>query len=670
VVGLIGFLAADGGAAAEGAAEHGEAVFNWFVQNAWLIPLLPFASAVLILAFGKRTPGKGTAFGIAAVFVAFVLAMGVLWNWVDGGSGEYERNIAWFDIGSLHLELGILVDGLTAVMLVVVTSVSLMVHVYSLGYMKGDVRYTWFYFVLSMFTAAMLVVVVSSNVIQLLIGWEIMGVCSYLLIGHWYEQRENSNAAIKAFITTRIGDVPMMFGFFALIAATGFVTTNINETTEAIAHGDVSTAFVAAAALLLFGGTIGKSAQFPLHVWLPDAMAGPTPVSALIHAATMVAAGVYLVGRLFEVFVVADPFVLTTVSIVAAITMLGAAILAIAQDDIKRVLAYSTLSQLAYMVAGLSMGPEGYTAGFFHLWTHAFFKALLFLGAGSVIHAVHSNNMSDMGGLRKKMPITFWTMIIGSFALAGIFPFSGFWSKDELLVVAQDTQTMWLLVTFLVTAAITAFYTTRMVLLAFGGEYRGHAHPHESPRSMAWPLLILAVPALAAGWLFQVFGQWVYFEHPHEAVVHWDIIVISTVVAWAGIAAGWFTYRRSPAVDPMQRRLGGVWGVLQQRYYVDAFYMRWIVRPIRDTWSAAVYWFNQNILDGIVNGAAALARGLSHVVMWFDRTVIDGLVNGAANVTNEGGGILRYLQSGNVQWYAVGVIAGVIVLTAFFIRLT
>ncbi len=670
MVGLIGFLASEGGATAAEGAEHAASAFNWFAHYAWLIPLLPFVSAGLILAFGKRTPGKGSAFGIAAVFVAFLFSLGVLWNFVQGTTGEYETNLAWFDIGPLELQLGILVDGLTAVMLVVVTSVSLMVQVYSLGYMKGDVRYTWFYFVLSMFTAAMLVVVVSSNVIQLLIGWEIMGLCSYLLIGHWYEDRVNSNAGIKAFITTRIGDVPMMFGFFALIAATGFVTTNINETTEVIAQGEVSTAFVAAAALLLFGGAIGKSAQFPLHVWLPDAMAGPTPVSALIHAATMVAAGVYLVGRLFEVFIVADPFVLTIVAIVAAITMLGAAVLAIAQDDIKRVLAYSTLSQLAYMVAGLGMGEEGYTAGVFHLFTHAFFKALLFLGAGSVIHAVHSNNMSDMGGLRKKMPITFATMLIGSLALAGIFPFSGFWSKDELLVVANDTQTTWLLVTFLLTAGLTAFYTTRMVLLTFYGEYQGHADPHESPPSMAWPLLILAVPATLAGLLFQVFGQWVYFEHPHEAVVHWPIIIASTVVAWTGIASGYSVYRRRTAEDPMQRRLGPVWGVLQERYYIDAFYMRWIVRPVRDTWSAWVYRFNQHVLDGIVNGAAALARGLSHVIMWFDRTVIDGSVNGAANVAEAGGGLLKYLQSGNVQWYAAGVIAGVIVLTAFFVRLT
>jgi NADH-quinone oxidoreductase subunit L len=672
VVELFGIVAAEGAEGAEGV-EHAAAAANWFVHNAWLIPLLPFVSAAFTLFFGKRTPGKGAVYGILAVFAAFVLSLGALWSFVQGG-GAYEVAIDWFEIGPLHLEAGILVDGLTAVMLVVVTSVSLMVHIYSLGYMHGDTRYTWFYFVLSMFTGAMLIVVVSNNVLQLLLGWEIMGVCSYLLIGHWYEERANSSAAIKAFITTRIGDVPMMFGFFALIAATGFTTTNIGETSEAIAGGNVSTLFVAAAALLLFGGTIGKSAQFPLHVWLPDAMAGPTPVSALIHAATMVAAGVYLVGRLFEVFIVADPVVLTTVAIVAAITMLGAALLAIVQDDIKRVLAYSTLSQLAYMVAGLGMGEEGFTAGFFHLFTHAFFKALLFLGAGSVIHAVHSNNMSEMGGLKSKMPVTFWTMLIGSLALAGIFPFAGFWSKDELLVVAQDTGTTWLLVVFIATALLTAFYTTRMVLLTFFGQYRGEAHPHESPRSMTAPLILLAGATIGVGFigapqLGAPFGDWVYIGHPHEAHFVPAMAITGTLVALAGIAIGWFLYRDRKERDPLERALGPGWGILQNRYYIDDFYMAGIVRPVRDRVSAGVNWTNQRVIDGVVNGAAALARGMSHVIMWIDRTIVDGTVNALGQLTGTSGGLLKYLQSGNVQWYAVALFTGVIVLTVFFIRL-
>ncbi len=468
-----------------------------------------------------------------------------------------------------------------------------MVHIYSLGYMHGDVRFTWFYVVLSLFTAAMLTVIVSDNLIQLLIGWEVMGVCSYLLIGHWWEEKPNSDAAIKAFITTRIGDVPFMFGIIMLIAATGFTTTSIHGVTEAIDGPGVSALFVSMAAILLFGGTVGKSAQFPLHVWLPDAMAGPTPVSALIHAATMVAAGVYLIGRLFEVFVHAEPWVLTTVSIIAAITALGAALLAIVQNDIKRVLAYSTLSQLAYMIAGLSLGPEGLTAGFFHLFTHAFFKALLFLGAGSVIHAVHSNNMSDMGGLRKHMPVTFWTMLIGSLALAGIIPLAGFWSKDELLVVAFDTGTNWLFVVFLVTAIITAFYTMRMVLLTFFGTYQGEAHPHESPPTMAGPLVFLAactigVGLLGAPQLGAVFGKWVFFEEIHDAVfVPWIAVAVHHRRP-GGLAFGYVLYHERKATDPLESKMGPVVDVFQQRYYIDAFYMRWIIYPVRDTWSKGV----------------------------------------------------------------------------------
>ena len=499
-------------------AHEGVAAANWFVQHAWLIAFLPFVSATLTLFIGKRTPGRGAVYGIAAVGAGFVLSLGVLAQFVQHGGGTFEESVTWFQIGELHMEAGQLVDGLTAVMLVVVTSVSLCVHVYSLGYMEGDSRFTWFYVVLSLFTGAMLVVVIANNLFQLLVGWEIMGVCSYLLIGHWWEDHENSSAAIKAFITTRIGDVPFMFGIFALIFAAGLETSNILEIGEIIEGGGASKGLVTAAALLLFGGTIGKSAQFPLHVWLPDAMAGPTPVSALIHAATMVAAGVYLVGRLFLVFLHADPFVLQVVGIVGGITMFGAALLALVQDDIKRVLAYSTVSQLAYMVSLMSIGEAGRNAAFFHLFTHAFFKGLLFLAAGSLIHAVHSNNMSDMGGLRKPMPVTFWTFVIGAGALAGLPPLAGFWSKDELLVAASHGHEV-VFTLVLVTAVVTAFYTARMVMLTFSGEYRGHAHPHESPPSMTGPLVALAGATLVVGFLGAAqtgapFFDWVFLEHP------------------------------------------------------------------------------------------------------------------------------------------------------------
>ena len=640
------------------------------IRFSWIIVLLPVVSALLTLFFGKRTPGKGAVYGIVAVGTGFVMSLMVLWNFVQGG-GTYASQVSWFQVGSFHVQAGQYIDGLAAIMLVVVTAVSLSVHVYSLGYMDGDSRFTWFYVVLSVFTAAMLNVVIAPNLIQLLVGWEIMGVCSYLLVGHWYEEKQNSNAAIKAFITTRIGDVPFMFGIFALIFATGFTTSNINVIGELVEGHEVSSGLVAAAAILLFGGTIGKSAQFPLHVWLPDAMAGPTPVSALIHAATMVAAGVYLVGRMYTVFINAEPWVLQFVGIIGAITMLGAALMALVQNDIKRVLAYSTVSQLAYMVASMAVGPAGRDAALFHLFTHAFFKGLLFLAAGSVIHAVHSNNMSDMGGLRRLMPVTFWTFLIGSAALAGVPPMAGFWSKDELLVSASSGHEL-LFAIMLITAALTAFYTMRMVTLTFFGSYEGHGHPHESPPSMAVPLVFLAFGTIVVGFLGApqlnaAFFDWVYFEEP-EALkfVPW-IALLGIAAALSGIALAWGLYGKRKERDPLLV-LGPVWTALQQRLYIDAFYMRAIVYPVRDKLSASVYWFNQNILDGIVNGVAAATRGVSQLVNLFDRDVIDGTVNGLAGTAGFSGGLLKYIQSGNVQRYMAFLFIGVIVLAIVFAR--
>ena len=656
------------------AAEASEALVapNWFVQNAWVIVLLPFVAAALTLFVGKRTPGKGPVYGIVAVGAGLVMSLGVLLQFVQHGGGTYESSVSWVQVGDFQLEAGQLVDGLTAVMLVVVTGVSLCVHVYSLGYMHGDQRYTWFYVALSLFTGAMLNVVVANDLFQLLVGWEIMGFCSYVLIGHWWEEHENSSSAIKAFITTRIGDVPFLFGIFALVFATGFETSNIREIGELVAGGGPSKALVATAALLLFGGSVGKSAQFPLHVWLPDAMAGPTPVSALIHAATMVAAGVYLVGRMFTVFASADPFVLQTVSVIAGITAFGAATMALVQDDIKRVLAYSTISQLAYMVAGLSLGPAGVTAGFFHLFTHAFFKALLFLGAGSVIHAVHSNDMSEMGGLRKPMPVTFWTFLIGSLALAGVPPLAGFWSKDELLAGASDGHPL-LYATLLVTAALTAFYMARAVMLTFFGEYRGHGHLHESPVTMTGPLVALAGASLSVGFLGAPqlgapFGDWVFFEHVHEAEFAPVVAGVSTAAALLAIAAGVALYRRYRDPDPMLR-MGAVSTLLVRKYFMDDLYWRGIIRPIRDPMAAAVYWTNQKVLDGVVNAAGVLTKALARVVHRFDQRVVDGAVNGAANTAGFTGGLLRYIQSGNVQRYAAFLFTGVIVLAIVFTRI-
>jgi NADH-quinone oxidoreductase subunit L len=403
-------------------------------------------------------------------------------------------------------------------------------------------------------------------------------------------------------------------------------------------------------------------------------MAGPTPVSALIHAATMVAAGVYMVARMFEVFMNADPIALTVVAVVAAITLLIAAFLALIQDDIKKVLAYSTISQLAYMVAALGLGEKGYSAGMFHLFTHAFFKALLFLGAGSVIHSVHSNNMSEMGGLRKHMPRTFWTYLIGSLALAGVPPLSGFFSKDELIAAAYHDHTYWLMVVLLVGAAFTAFYTMRMVWLTFFGEFRGHGHPHESPLNMTGPLMVLAAATVFVGWLgFGPTGapyfDWVWIGHPEKVEPVWWIAGLSVLIVAAGVALAYRIYAKPYELErePM-RELGPVYTLLERKYYLDDIYMKGIVRPIQYQLAAAVNWFNRQVLDGIVHTFAWLAKRLSGLVNLIDRYVIDGAVNGVAEGAGETGGLLRYIQSGNVQRYAVFLFAGVAVLAVIFTR--
>jgi NADH-quinone oxidoreductase subunit L len=403
-------------------------------------------------------------------------------------------------------------------------------------------------------------------------------------------------------------------------------------------------------------------------------MAGPTPVSALIHAATMVAAGVYLVGRMFPVFLGAGTVVLTFVGAIAGVTMLLAALLALIQDDIKRVLAYSTVSQLAYMMAGLSLGEPGYTAGLFHLFTHAFFKALLFLGAGSVIHAVHTNKMSEMGGLRRFMPVTFWTFLIGAAALSGIPPFAGFWSKDEIISTAFHTGHYAIWAVALITAILTAFYMTRAVLLTFFGEYRGHggsaeeahaAQPHESPAAITVPLMVLAVGAIGAGLLnagplgVHLFGEWVHIGEPFKAEpFSYGFAAVSILGALAGIAVGYRLYARWRARDPL-RHLGGAYTVLERKYYLDDIYMRGIIRPIQYPVAAAVNWTNTYILDGIVNGTAWLVRKLGIGVNEVDRNVVDGAVNGAGSGMEWFGRGLRRAQTGNVQWYAVVLFVGV-----------
>jgi NADH-quinone oxidoreductase subunit L len=607
------------------------------IQYAWVIPSIVAIAFFLILFFGKRTPGKGADIGIGAISVALILSIVMLIQYAATGDTSH-ASIPWLDVGPLKLEFGQSVDGLVCVMFVVICLVSLCSQVYSTGYLKGDRRFTIYYAWLSLFTASMLNLVIADNLFQLLVGWELVGICSYLLIGHWWEEKENSDAAIKAFITTKTGDIPFVFGIFALTIAAG--TAGIPEITAKIAAGGISTGILTVSALLLFGGAIGKSAQFPLQVWLPDAMAGPTPVSALIHAATMVAAGVYLVARLFSVFAPSG-HALAFVGTIGSITMLMAALLALVQDDIKRVLAYSTVSQLAYMMAALGLGPQGYTPGLFHLFTHAFFKALLFYGAGSVIHACHTNNMSEMGGLRKFMPVTYVTFMVGTLALVGIPPFAGFFSKDEIIATAFHTQHYAIWIVAGLTAFVTAIYMTRTVLLTFLGGYRGEAHPHESPAVMTGPMIALAVLSIISGFMIGLFADWVHLPGVEQEAFSWPLGITSVIVALLGIAVGWLLYGRARDRDPLLS-MGPLTTILQRKFYMDDLYLRGVVKPIQYPIAAAV-----NL---------------------FDKRVIDGAVNGVGMGTETVGRFLRYVQTGNVQRYAVFLFVGVAVLAIVITR--
>ena len=650
-------------------------------ESSWLIPLVPALSFLVILFFGKKMPKQGAEAGILAVGFSFVVSLLVAAEWI-GEQHAVHKHLTWFEFGGAEIGAGLAVDGLTVMMFIVVTFVSLMVHVYSTGYMHGDVRFTWFFAALSLFTASMLTMVIADNLLQLMIGWELVGLCSFMLIGHWWEEKPNSNAAIKAMITTRAGDVGLMLGIITLFFAAGR-TFDIAAINAMALNHELSHSLLLVAGVLLFLGVMGKSAQFPLHIWLPDAMAGPTPVSALIHAATMVVAGVYLVARVYGVFwegFSIEAGGLNWVALIGSVTMLIAAGLAFVQDDIKRVLAYSTVSQLGYMIAALGVGA--WTAGVFHLFTHAFFKALLFLGSGSVIHAVHSNNMSEMGGLKKHMPVTFWTFIIGTVALAGIPPLAGFWSKDEILLGALEGGYPLVLLIGLTTAFMTAAYMFRAVYLTFFGEYRGHGHPHESPKSMTVPLVLLAIPSVFMGLAnapgILKFSEWVTFHvegaeefHLEHHAFNVGLAGLSTLVALGGIlVATWVYYWQKAPKGVLQRSpaLRGLHTFLVEKYYLDRIFVDGVVGFVKGPLARAAYWTNQNVIDGIVNaigaGTRLLGRFTYNVV---DQKGVDGIVNGIGVSASETGGLLRLVQTGQVQWYALLLFGAVGVLGLFLV---
>jgi NADH-quinone oxidoreductase subunit L len=671
------------------------------LRNAWIIPLLPALGFVAVLLFGRRLPRKGAEIAVTTVGASFVLACIVLVQWIqrvedapahgalggfgrallpaqEGGVAAVDRGITWWQNGNVKFGVGIHIDGLAVMMLFMVTLVSFLVHVFSTKYMEGDRRFTHYFALLNLFTASMLLLVVADNTLELLVGWELVGLCSFVLIGHWWEEKPNADAAVKAFLTTRVGDVGLMIGIIILFFGAG--TFDIAATNSEVLDGELSHTLLLVAASCLLIGIIGKSGQFPLHTWLPDAMAGPTPVSALIHAATMVVAGVYLGARLFPVFFngfsIGDGG-LNAMALIGGITIVIGALLAFVQRDIKKVLAYSTISQLGYMVMALGIGA--WVAAVFHLFTHAFFKALLFLGAGSVSHSGshHSFDMkSDMGGLRKHMPITFVTFVIGSLALAGIFPLAGFWSKDEILVSAGQTGFDAFLYVGLFGAVLTAAYMTRCVYLTFFGEYRGHGEPHESPPIITVPLVVLAGLSVLAGFTnasvfgIEKFADWVEAGVALPTLVHPEFeavkAVVSVTIATVAIGIAAYLWFQREELGPFrgltQRNAFARAGYrfLEKKYYLDDLYEKIVVYGIKAPIARITYWFDQHVIDGVVNGigrgARQTARAAYDVV---DQQVVDGAVNGLAETTGETGGLLRYVQSGRVQRYALTLFAAV-----------
>lgn len=595
-----------------------------------------------------RTAGLIGSIGLGLVTI---LSYATAWSYFTAprlADGTYETlmpyNFRWLPFTqNLSIDMGILLDPISVMMLIVISTVSLMVHIYSFGYMKGERGFQRYYAFLSLFTMSMLGLVVATNIFQMYLFWELVGVSSYLLIGFYYTKPAAIAASKKAFIVTRFADLGFLIGILIYGYYAGTYTFTPDEMT--LMKGS---AMIPLALGLMFIGGAGKSAMFPLHIWLPDAMEGPTPVSALIHAATMVVAGVYLVARMFPLFIGFAPDVLHIVAYVGAFTAFYAASVACVQSDIKRVLAFSTISQIGFMMVALGVctssdpheGGLGYMAGMFHLFTHAMFKALLFLGAGSIIHAVHSNEMSAMGGLRKYMPITHWTFLIACLAIAGIPPFSGFFSKDEILTACfQFSPAMGWIMTII--AAMTAFYMFRLYCGIFWGKENKELHaehtPHESPLAMTFPLMFLAAVTVVAG--FIPFGHFVS-SNGHAYDIHLDtqVMLTSIVIAVIAIALAVSIYARSkqPVADALASRFRGLWTAAYQRFYIDEIY--------------------QFITHKIIFGC------ISRPIAWWDRHVVDGFFNFLAWSTDATSDEIRGLQSGRVQQYALVFLLGALIL--------
>jgi len=677
-----------------------------YTQIPLTILLLPLIGFIILIFFGKRLPRQGDWFASATITVSLLLSLYLLITKLTTIPADaVSTSLTWVTIGSLDIEVGIMIDNLAAVMLVVVTLISALVHFFSMGYMKGDVRYSRYFATLGLFSFSMLGIVITNSLLLMYVFWELVGISSYLLIGHWYEKKSASNAANKAFIVNRIGDFGMFLGIMILFIS--FATFSFEGIFGAIESGALpfgSEGWLTAAGLLIFCGAVGKSAQFPLHVWLPDAMEGPTPVSALIHAATMGAAGVYRVARVFPMLT-ADA--LLVIAYIGAITALIAATIAVTQFDIKKVLAYSTISQLGYMIMALGVGA--YTAGFMHLVTHAAFKAGLFLGAGSVIFAMHKSlhdlndhktdaqDIRNMGGLKSKMPITYATFLVFTLAISGIPFTSGFLSKDEILAGSLAFSSInghWLLpVIGFAVAGLTAFYMFRLLLLTFHGKPTDSKRIEgisESPLVMTVPLIILATISLFVFYSFNPFGAadgWFFaaIERPMSIVpellqpasnalfhdvlhdVHGTAMTLSILIAAAGILMAFAVYHwKKISSDTLAQKAGVLYHGASNLWYFDEIYDRVFVNGLF-LLTKISQWFDTYIIDAIVNGTAVVARGISTVSGWIDTNIVDGLVNATATTADRAGGLLSHVQTGRLQTYLVYIVFSFLVLFILFI---
>lgn len=635
------------------------------VTQIYLIPFLPFVAFVINLFFGKKLGEKSAYVSSVLSAVSFALAVPVMIQ--SAGGAHLHHEFAFLTLGSYQLEFGYLIDPLSTVLLFVVTFVGTLIQIYAKGYMHGDPKFSRFFAYVSLFMAAMLTLVISNNYLMFFMAWEVMGLCSYLLIGFWFEKDSAANASRKAFLTTRVGDVGFFLGILTLFVATGSLSfSDLHHV------GDHPHALIPVAALLIFCGTIGKSAQFPLHVWLPDAMEGPTPVSSLIHAATMVAAGVFLVARSFPLFEAA-PDAMTVVAYIGTFTALMAAFIALTATDIKKVLAYSTISQLGFMVAALGLGSL--TAGMFHLMTHAFFKALLFMGAGSVIHGTGTQEIKELGGVFSKMKHTAWTFVIGAIAIAGVPPFAGFWSKDEILLAAYKSDLPFIYIVLLVSACMTAFYMFRLVFLTFYGKPRNESiHPHESPASMTVPLWILAVGSMVLGLPGSPFmNYWLvnfmhHGGHHAEHVINWTVMGSSIISASLGILLAALMYLWKPSLSETAGKIfKPLYTASINKLWFDEIYKVLIVEPFHAI-GRLLFKFDAAVIDGTVNFIGFLTIVKSRVHHWIDAHIVDGLVNFVGYVTKLSSALSRKIQTGLVQNYLLFVFLGVIGLIYFELK--